>query len=65
VVTSVDADSPAADSVGRGTIIIAVDRHPVTTVAEFKRLMTAAKDKAVLLTVSNGGTSGFVVVQPK
>jgi Do/DeqQ family serine protease len=65
VVTSVDADSPAADSVGRGTIITAVDRHPVTTVAEFKRLMTAAKDKAVLLTVSNGGTSGFVVIQPK
>ena len=65
VVNSVDADSPAADAVGRGSIIIAVDRHPVTNVQEFKRLMNAAKDKAVLLTVNNGGQNAFVVVQPK
>lgn len=65
VVNSVDADSPAADAVGRGSIIVAVDRHPVTNVQEFKRLMNAAKDKAVLLTVNNGGQNAFVVVQPK
>ena len=65
VVNSVDADSPAADAVGRGSVIVAVDRHPVTSVQEFKRLMNAAKDKAVLLTVNNGGHDGFVVVQPK
>lgn len=65
VVTSVDADSPAADAVGRGSVIVAVDRHPVATVAEFKQQMAAAKDKPVLLTVNNGGSTGFVVVQPK
>jgi serine protease Do len=65
VVTGVDADSPAADAVGRGSVIVSVDKHPVTTVADFKRLMNAAKDKPVLLTVNNGGQTGFVVVQPK
>jgi serine protease Do len=65
VVTSVDADSPAADAVGRGSVITAVNRHPVATIADFKREMAAAKDKPVLLTVNNGGQGGFVVVQPK
>ena len=65
VVTAVEADSPSADAVGRGSIITAVDRHPVATISDFKRLMTAAKDKSVLLTVNNGGNTGFVVVQPK
>ncbi len=65
VVNSVDADSPAADSLGRGSVIVAVDRHPVTNVQEFKRLMAAAKDKSVLLTVNDGGQSRFTVVQPK
>jgi hypothetical protein len=44
---------------------MAVDRHPVTSVGEFKRLMSAANGKPVLLTVNNGGSTGFVVVQPK
>jgi serine protease Do len=65
VVTNVDADSPAADSVGKGSVIVAVDRHPVATIEEFKAQMAAAKDKPVLLTVNNGGSTGFVVVQPK
>ena len=63
--TGVDADSPAADAVGRGSVIVAVDRHPVATIADFKRQMAASKDKPVLLTVNNGGQTGFVVVQPK
>jgi hypothetical protein len=37
----------------------------VANVAEFKRLMNAAKDKPVLLTVNTGGQTGFTVVQPK
>jgi serine protease Do len=65
VVTSVDADSPAADFVGRGTVIVAIDRHPVANIADFKRLMAAAKDKPVLITENNGGQTQFVVVQPK
>ena len=67
VVTNVDADSSAADAqgIGRGSVIVAVDRHPVTSVADFKRLMTQAQGKPVLLTTNNGGNTGFVVVQPK
>jgi S1-C subfamily serine protease len=67
VVTNVDADSSAADAgaIGRGTVIVAVDRHPVTNVADFKRLMAQAQGKPVLLTTNNGGQTGFVVVQPK
>ena len=67
VVTNVDADSSAADAggIGRGTVIVAVDRHPVTNVADFKRLMAQAQDKPVLLTTNNGGSTAFIVVQPK
>jgi serine protease Do len=67
VVTNIDADSTAADAggIGRGTVIIAVDRHPVTNVADFKRLMAQAQDKPVLLTTNNGGSTAFIVVQPK
>ena len=65
VVSAVDADSPAADSVGRGSIIIAVDRKPVANVQDFKRLVSQAQGKSILLTVNNGGSTGFVVIQPK
>jgi serine protease Do len=65
IVTSVEGDSSAADAVGRGTVIIAVDRHPVANVADFRRLMAQAQGKPVLLTTNNGGATGFVVVQPK
>ncbi len=67
VVTNVDADSSAADAggIGRGTVIVAVNRHPVTNVGDFKRLMAQAQGKDVLLTTNNGGNTGFVVVHAK
>jgi Do/DeqQ family serine protease len=65
VVTGVDADSPAADKVGRGMVITAVDRQPVNNVQDFKRLMSQAQGKPALLTYSLGGQTGFTVVQPK
>jgi len=65
VVGSVDADSPAADAVARGTVIVQVDHHPVANDQEFRRLMNQAQGKPVLLTVNNGGSNLFVVVQPK
>ncbi len=61
VVDSVDADSPAADSIGRGMVITAVDRHPVNNVQDFKRLMAQAQGKPVLLTINQNGQSGFTV----
>jgi serine protease Do len=66
VVDNVDATSPAADSaLGRGAIITAVDRKPVNNVEDFKRLMSEAEGKSVLLTVTSSGGTGFTVVQPK
>jgi serine protease Do len=65
VITAVDQDSAAADSVTRGMIITAVDRKPVTNVQDFKRLMNAASGKPVLLTYSFRGQSGYAAVEPK
>ena len=65
VIDSVDPDSPAADAVTRGDVIMGVNRHPVNNVDEFQRLMSAANGKPVLLTVNRGGVVTFVVVQPK
>jgi serine protease Do len=65
VIDSVDQDSPAADVVGRGDVIIAVNRHPVNNVDEFQRLISEAHGKPALLTVNRGGLVTFVVVQPK
>ena len=65
VIDSVDADSPAADILTRGDVIMGVNRHPVNNVDEFQRLISEAKGKPVLLTVNRGGAVTFVVVQPK
>jgi serine protease Do len=64
VVSSVDADSPAADNIGRGMIITAVDRHPVANVSDFKRLMSQANGKPALITFNANGQTGFTVIQP-
>jgi Do/DeqQ family serine protease len=65
VVDSVDPDSPAADAnISRGMVITGVDRHPVSNVQEFKRLMAQAQGKPVLLSVNTGTGNVFVVVQP-
>jgi Do/DeqQ family serine protease len=66
VVDEVDESSPAADAgIARGFVITAVDRKPVNNAQEFKRLMSQAQGKPVLLTINQGGATGFVVVQPK
>ena len=65
VVTSIDADSAANDSVVRGMVIVAVNREPVSSIQDFKRLVNAAGNKPVLLTYNFNGQSGFTVVQPK
>lgn len=66
VVDNVDPDSAAADNLTRGLVITAIDRQPVNNAQEFRRLMTQAKGKSVLLTVvvpgPNGAQSTFIVV---
>ncbi|MDQ2711238.1 MAG: Do family serine endopeptidase [Acidobacteriota bacterium] len=65
VVDDIDQSSPVAEaSLGRGVIIIAVNRQTVNNVSDFKRLMNEAKGKAVLLTINAGGQTAFTVVQP-
>jgi Do/DeqQ family serine protease len=65
VIDSVDPDTPAADTVTRGDVIMGVNRHPVNNVNDFQRLISQAGGKSVLLTVNRGGAVTFVVVQPK
>jgi S1-C subfamily serine protease len=69
VVAGVEPDSPAADKLGSGLVITAVDRQPVNNVQDFKRLMTQAQGKSVLLTIAsagpNGAQTGFTVIPAK
>lgn len=65
VVTDVEQSGPAAEALGKGLVITAVDRKPVMSVADFKRLMAQAEGKAVLVTVVANGTSAFIVVPAK
>lgn len=66
VVTDVDQSSPAGDaSLARGMVITGVNRKPVMSTADFKRLMAAEQGKAVLLTVSIQGRTAFIPVQPQ
>ena len=66
IITDVDQSSPAADaSIGRGLVIVAVNRTPVANVQDFKRQMNEAQGKSVLLTINQGGQNLFVVVPAK
>jgi serine protease Do len=65
VVESIDADSPAADNLARGLVITAINRHPVANVSDFKRLMSQAQGKPVLITFNANGQTGFTVIHPK
>ncbi|HEX4810203.1 MAG TPA: Do family serine endopeptidase [Bryobacteraceae bacterium] len=68
VVTEIEPDSPAADptkGIGQGSVITAVNRQPVNNIQDFKRLMGEANGKPVLLTVNNGGSITFTVVESK
>jgi serine protease Do len=62
VVDQVDPNSPAADAVGRGMVIVAVNRTPVNSAADFKRLMDQAGNKSVMLTVKQGNGNFFIAV---
>lgn len=64
VIDEVDQSSSAADTVGRGMVITSVDRQPVNNAQDFKRLMSQANGKAVLLGINQGGSNLFLVLQP-
>lgn len=63
VVDEVDQSSAAAGAaIGRGMVIVAVNRHPVSNAQEFKRMMNEANGKAVLLTVRQDNSDIFLVL---
>jgi Do/DeqQ family serine protease len=65
VVTNVDSDSGAADVVAQGMVIMAVNKQPVTSIQDFKRLMNAAAGKEALLTFNFRGQVSYTVVPAK
>lgn len=66
VITGIDPSSPAADTgLQRGDVIQEVNRRPVTTVREYQRALADAANKPVLLLFNRGGTTSFIVVQPR
>jgi serine protease Do len=63
VVTSVEADSPAAEAgLKEGNVIEEINRHTVKSADDAVRLTENAKDKHTLLRIWSEGGSHFVVV---
>jgi serine protease Do len=66
VVAEVPDGSPAADAnLQRGDVIEQINRQPVTSVADYQRLVREAGKQTLVLLVNRGGTTNFVVVQPE
>ncbi|HTS19656.1 MAG TPA: DegQ family serine endoprotease [Verrucomicrobiae bacterium] len=67
VVTEVDQDSPAARTdLHPGDLITAIERTPVSSVAEFRDAMANATNKRrILLNIKRQGNRHFVILHPK
>jgi serine protease Do len=63
VVTDVAPDSPAAQYLERGDVILSINHHEVNSVADFNRLASEAKGQT-LLRVMHQGEAAFVVISP-
>src|SRR6516225_8415659 len=66
VITSVDPSSPAAAAgLERGDVIQEVNRKAVRSPEEYNKTLTETRGKAVLLLVNRGGSTHFVIVEPR
>jgi Do/DeqQ family serine protease len=63
VVTELDPNSPAAQTLQPGDVIASINRHPVNTVADFDRWAAEAKGQT-LLRVNRQGNGAYVVINP-
>jgi serine protease Do len=63
VVTEVDPNSPAAQTLQQGDVIEGINRHPVNSVADFNRWAAEAKGQT-LLRINRQGNGYFVVITP-
>jgi serine protease Do len=64
VVAEVDPSSPAARYLEPGDLILSVNHHPVSSVAEFNNLAAEVKGEA-LLRIIHQGEALFVVIPPE
>jgi serine protease Do len=65
VVTSVDPNGPAAEAgVQEGDVIVEVDHHPVTSVAEARRSLTTERSEGHLLRLVRGEGAMYLVIPP-
>jgi serine protease Do len=66
VVTDVADGSPAADSgLQRGDVIEQINRQPVNSVSDYRRLVSQLGKQSVVLLVNRGGNTTFMVLQPE
>ena len=66
VITDVPDGSSAANAgLERGDVIEQVNRHPVSSVSDYQRLIRGARNESVVLLINRGGQTQFVVVQPE
>lgn len=64
VIVQLDRNSPAAQAgVGRGDVIISINRQPVTNVSDFNRLAAQATGQTLVRLYHQGGIV-FVVISP-
>ena len=58
--------TPAADAgLKRDDVIEEVNHHPVTTLAEYERIVREAGKEELVLLVNRGGQTSFMVVEPE
>ena len=66
VVTQVDPGSGADEAgVQRGDVILEVDHQPVANVQEYNKALAGRAGQPVLLLISRGGTTSYIVVEPE
>lgn len=63
VITSIDPNSPAADSLSQGDVIMGINRQPVRNVSDFNRLAAQATG-TTLLRIVHHGQPLFIAIQP-
>jgi serine protease Do len=63
VITELDPNSPAAQTLQPGDVIESINRHPVNTVADFDHWAAEAKGQT-LLRVNRQGNGAYVVINP-
>jgi serine protease Do len=64
VITRVDPNSTAGESLQRGDIVQEVNRKAVNNVEQFRTAIRGASNQPLLLLVNRGGNTQYVVITP-